>query len=75
MDLENRVGRVEKRLDATTKLLYAGMKMLVNFQKENRQAHKETREAIQALIDSHLRLDAKVNRLVDSMLRRGSNGG
>ena len=69
------MSRVEKRLDATTKLLHAGMKMLVNFQKENRQAHKETREAIQALIDAHLRLDAKVNRLVDSMLRRGSNGG
>ena len=41
---------------------------------ENRRAHQEFRVAIQALIEAQMRTDAKVNRLVDAMLRARSNG-
>jgi len=36
--------RVEKRLDATLKIVQTGMKMLVKMEKENREFRKETRE-------------------------------
>lgn len=62
--------RVEKRLDATLKIVQTGMKMLVKmeeqnrgFRKETREFTKETREAIHALIDAQMRTDAVVSAL------------
>ena len=62
--------RVEKRLDATLKIVQTGMKMLVKMEKENsefrketREFKKETREAIHALIESQMRTDAVVFEL------------
>jgi len=69
--------RVEKRLDATLKIVQTGMKMLVKMEKENsefrkeirefaaetREFNKETREAIHALIESQMRTDAIVKAL------------
>jgi len=52
--------RVEKRLDATLKIVQTGMKMLVKTEKENSEFRKETREAIHALIESQMRTDAAV---------------
>jgi len=66
--------RVEKRLDATLKIVQTGMKMLVKMEKENsefrketrefaaetREFKKETRQAIHALIESQMRTDAVV---------------
>lgn len=55
--------RVERRLDATLKIVQTGMKMLVKMEKENAEFRKETREAIHALIDSQMRTDAVVSAL------------
>ena len=59
--------RVERRLDATLKIVQTGMKMLVKMEKENsefrketREFKRETREAIHALIESQMRTDAVV---------------
>lgn len=72
--------RVEKRLDATLKIVQTGMKMLVKMEKENSEFRKETREAIHALIESQMRTDAalkalgtKIDRFVDGF-RSGGNG-
>ena len=72
--------RVEKRLDATLKIVQTGMKMLVKMEKENSEFRKETREAIHALIESQMRTDAtlkalgiKIDRFVDGF-RNGGNG-
>src|SRR5437660_802157 len=70
MDLEKRMDRVERRLDATLKIVQTGMKMLVKMEKENREFRqetreqfKETREAINALIEAQMRTDAVVRDL------------
>ena len=55
--------RVEKRLDATLKIVQTGMKMLVKMEKENIEFRKETREAIHALIEAQMRTDAVVSAL------------
>jgi hypothetical protein len=72
--------RVEKRLDATLKIVQTGMKMLVRMEKENAEFRKETRQAIHALIESQMRTDAalkalgiKIDRFVDGF-RNGGNG-
>jgi hypothetical protein len=68
---------VEKRLEATLKLVQTGMKMLVKMEKENREFRKErrefatetrafkkeTRQAVHALIESQMRTDAIVKAL------------
>jgi len=48
--------RLDKRMDAISKLLHQGMRMLVTYQ-------DETKEKINALIDSQMRLDAKMEEL------------
>jgi len=74
--------RVEKRLDATLKIVQTGMKMLVRMEKENAEFRKETREAIHALIESQMRTDAalkalgiKIDRFVDGFRNGGSGSG
>lgn len=88
MDLEHRMdisdrrmARVERRLDGTLKLVKMGMKMLVQLerglkaaQKETKEFKKETREAINALIEAQTRTETKIDRLVDGLLRRYPNG-
>jgi hypothetical protein len=88
MDLEGRMGRTERRLDATLKIVQTGMKLLVKMQQETRESKKEmrefknemrefkeeTRSGINALIAAQMRTDAKLDRLVDVLLRTRSNG-
>ena len=81
MDLEPRVGKLERRMDATAKLIQTGMKLLVKAQQETAAFKKETRVAIHALVEAQMRSDAKVDRLVarvDRLVaaldRRSSNG-
>ena len=80
--------RVEQRIDAIAKLVQQGMKLLVQYQEENRYA-------IRALIDAQQRAEARQNRadarqdradarlqrteemlnkLIQSWQRRGPNG-
>jgi hypothetical protein len=74
MDLEARMDKFERRLDATLKIVQTGMKLLVKVQQENREFREETRRAINALVEAQMRTDAKLDRLVAALLRRGSNG-
>lgn len=62
--------KIERRLDATTKLIQAGMKMLVKTQQENR----ETARAVNALIEAQMRTESKLERLIESLSRRKGNG-
>ena len=80
--------RIERRLDATTKLIQHGMKMLAKFQEENRKAQEENRHAIRALIDAQQRAEARqhradarqqrteeqLNKLIIALLKRSPNG-
>jgi aminocarboxymuconate-semialdehyde decarboxylase len=63
MDLERRMDRVERRLDATVKIVQTGMKLLVKMEKENSEFRKETREANHALIEAQMRTDAALTHL------------
>ena len=88
MDLESRVDKLERRLDATLKLVQTGMKMLVKMQQETRDFKKETQHAINALIAAQMRTDekldqlaaaqkrtdAKFERLIDALTRNRGNG-
>jgi hypothetical protein len=72
--------RVEKRLDATLKIVQTGIKVLVKMEKENSEFRKESRVAIHALIESQVRTDAivralgiKIDRFIDGF-RTGGNG-
>lgn len=74
--LEGHLVKIDKRLNATVKLVYTGMKMLANLQ----QAQKETDGRITALVDSvhdlvesQRQTDRKMQAFIDS-LRKGSNG-
>jgi len=78
--------RVEKRLDATLKIVQTGMKMLVKMEEQNREFRKEmrefaaetrefkneTREAIHALIESQMRTDAVVSALGTQVAELGT---
>ena len=74
MDLEPRVDKLERRLDATLKLVQTGMKMLVKMQQDSRDFKKETQHAIDALIAAQMRTDAKLDRLIDALTRNRGNG-
>jgi hypothetical protein len=77
MDLEGRVAKVEKRIEATTKLVHLGMKLLVKMQQETielKKAQKETTEKINMLIDVQMALGGKIDRLVDSWAKNRGNG-
>ena len=67
--------RVEKRLDATLKIVQTGMKMLVKMEKENSEFRKETREAIHALIEAQMRTDAVVFSLGTQVKALGTQVG
>ena len=64
--------RVERRLDATLKIVQTGMKMLVKMEKVNSEFRKETREAIHALIESQMRTDATVAKLSTQVTALGT---
>jgi hypothetical protein len=72
MDLERRMDRVEKRLDATLKIVQTGMKMLVKMEKENSEFRKETRDAIHALIEAQMRTDAQLADLATTVAGLGT---
>ena len=64
--------RVERRLDATVKIVQTGMKLLVKMEKENSEFRKETREAIHALIEAQMRTDATVAKLSTQVTALGT---
>jgi hypothetical protein len=72
---------MERRLDATLKIVQTGMKMLVKMQEDTRELKKEmrefkteTRQAINALIAAQMRCDARLDRFIAALGRGGGNG-
>ena len=63
--------RVERRLDATLKIVQTGMKMIVKMEKENRDFRDETRYAIKALIAAQMRTDAVVAEMAVKITEMG----
>jgi hypothetical protein len=74
MDLAGRMDKMERRLDATLKIVQTGMKMLVKMQEDTREFKTETRQAINALIAAQQRSDARLDRFIASLGRGGTNG-
>jgi hypothetical protein len=81
MNLEGRMDKMDRRLDATLKIVQTGMKMLVKMQEgmremkeDTRQFKTETRQAINALIAAQQRSDARLDRFIASLGRSGTNG-
>jgi hypothetical protein len=79
MNLEARVDRLERRLDATLKMVHAGMKMLVKMQEETRRERKENREfkidtqhKINALIEAQMRSEESITELTAAQKRTDS---
>ena len=62
--------RVEKRLDATLKIVQTGMKMLVKIEQDIRALTESQR----ALTEAQRKTDRKFDRLIDSWTRRRNNG-
>ena len=88
MDLEGCTDKMERRLDATLKIVQTGMKMLVKMQEgmrgikeetramkeDTRELKKEMRESINALTAAQMRSDARLDRFIASLGRGGANG-
>jgi hypothetical protein len=88
MDLEGRMAKMERRLDATLKIVQTGMKLLVKMQEDARQMKedtrqmkedtralkKEMREGINALVAAQMRTEEKLDRFITSLGRSGANG-
>ena len=81
MDLAGRMDKMERRLDATLKIVQTGMKMLVKMQEgiremkeDTREFKAQTRQAINALIAAQQRSDARLDRFIASLGRGGTNG-
>jgi len=51
MDVEGRMSRTERRLDATLKIVQTGMKLLVKMQQDSRESKKEMREFKKEMLD------------------------
>jgi len=60
--------KTEKRVDALAKIVQTGMKMLV-------ERERRVDQRIQALIDSQLRMDQRMDRFLAAFEKRWPNGG
>jgi hypothetical protein len=70
MDME----KFDKRLEATRKLVEAGMKILVKSQKEHAEWKHEMGRTMKELAETQKRTDLKLDRLIDSWAKQRSNG-
>jgi hypothetical protein len=78
---EKRMLRIEKQLDATAKLVRAGMKMVIEDRKAQKETNRSQNEAngifnykLNALIESQQDTERKLKRLIDVLLRNNPNG-
>lgn len=68
MDAEARFAKFERRLDAITKLIQTGMKMIVrieNQQKKTSEQQEENEHAIRALIETQMNTEVRLQRLIE----------
>jgi dsDNA-binding SOS-regulon protein len=78
---EARADQFDKRLDAMRKLVETGMKMLVKIEKNQLDLQKGFAESkndfdrrFKELVEAQKKTDQKLDRLIDSWTKRGSNG-
>ena len=67
---EQRDDKAEKEVAAIRKLIRYGMKMLA----EANEKHKENEVLLHTLMDHQLRSDQKMDRLIEVLLRKNTNG-
>ncbi|MBM3810656.1 MAG: hypothetical protein FJW20_03360 [Acidimicrobiia bacterium] len=67
--------KTERQVNALAKLVQTGMKMLVQMEKRSTAREKRTDERIQALVDSQLRMDQRMDRFLAAFEKRWPNGG
>ena len=70
MTAKERLDRHDREIAAIRKLLLQGMKMLVEYQRENREFQRENRDAIRELRAAQRQTDQSLKALI----QRGSNG-
>src|SRR5260370_735096 len=76
--------KVERKQDATIKLIKTGLKILAKHDNsikalahsvsETRRSVEDLRFSHQALIDAQMRTDEKLNRFIENLSKRRSNG-
>jgi hypothetical protein len=71
---EARMDKFDKRLEATRKLVEAGMRILVNSQKEHAEWKKEMGRTMKELAESQKKTDLKLDRLIDFWAKQRTNG-
>jgi hypothetical protein len=78
---EARADKFDKRLEAMRKLVETGMKMLVRIEKNHVELQKDFLESkndfdrrFKELVEAQKKTDQKLDRLIDSWTKRGSNG-
>jgi len=70
MDVEQRFAKIDRRLDAITKIIRFGMKLVA----QTADKQKENSHEIRALIDAQQRSEEKLDRLMEALLKQQSNG-
>ncbi len=76
-EADRRLERIEKKLDATANLVRAGMKLVIQNQrdiKELTRAQARTDAKIGLLADAQMKTDEKFNRLMSQLMRKDGNG-
>ena len=78
---DERMDKFDKRLDAMRKLVETGMRMLVKIEKNHVELQKDFLESkidfdrrFKELVGAQKKTDQKLDRLIDSWTKRGTNG-
>jgi hypothetical protein len=71
--LKERVDKHDRQITAINTLLKQGIRLLYQFQAENRQGAMEMRKELKALAAAQRRTEKTLDAFIGSM-RRGSNG-
>ena len=74
MDVDARFAKIDRRIDAITTIVKAGMKLLVKQQQDFDHRMSAMDQRINALIDAQQRTDRKLDRLAEMLLGRRPNG-
>jgi NCAIR mutase (PurE)-related protein len=72
--LKERVDKHDREIAAIRKLMIQGMKMLIDFQRENRQAFKELLAAQKKTEAAQKKTEETLDRFIRSLTGRGTNG-
>ena len=73
MTTKQRLDQHDREIAAIRTLLKQGMKMLVEYQRENREEHSQIRKELRELAAQQKKTEASLQTFMDG-LRRGANG-